>query len=519
MEQKSKLKNTVVSTKDNSKRIAKNSLLLYIRMLIAMFVGFYTSRIILQELGFKDFGMYNVVGGFVAFFQLINAGISSATQRFINFELGKKNFDRLKLIFQCSLTMFIIFALIIVFIAETFGLWFVTNKLNIDPCRLSAAVWVYQASVISLIVNIVFLPFVSIILAHQRMDVYAFVSIGDVFLRLFLVLSLQFLSIDKVVFYAYGILFISLLGAFANAFFVIRTYHNEISLRLAYSRHIVVEMLSFAGWMMFGITSGMCKSQGVNVVLNLFFGTTINAARGVAFQVETAINNFVANFQLSVRPQIIQSYAEGNYEYVKKLVFVGSKFSFYLLFVLSLPVICETDYILQIWLGKVPGEAALFLQIILVTAMLEALSGTLQMSVSASGKIKWYQVSVGLLNFLNLPLAYLLLKFGASASSVFLLGTGIAFIALLLRYVFVQKIFNFGWTCFYIDVVFKCIIVALVSFLIPFFIANRMDEGLIRFICVCVTCVLSSTFFIYQFGLNKYERNYCITLVKKKYAK
>ena len=504
---------------ENTKRIAKNSLLLYLRMLIAMFVGFYTSRVILQELGFKDFGMYNVVGGFVAFFQLINAGISSATQRFINFELGKKNYERLKLIFQSSLTMFLIFALVIVLIAETFGIWFVLNKLTIDADRLSAAVWVYQASVISLLVNIMFLPFVSMIVAHQRMDVYAFVSIGDVLLRLGLVLSLQWVDMDKVIFYAYGILIITLLGACVNATFVIRTYRNEISLRLAYSKQIIKEMLSFAGWMMFGITSGMCKSQGVNVVLNMFFGTIVNAARGVAFQVETAINNFVANFQLSIRPQIIQSYAEGNYDYVKKLVIVGAKFSFYLLFILSLPVICETDFILRVWLGKAPNEAALFLQIILLTAMLEALSGTLQMAVSASGKIRGYQVSVGLLNFLNLPLAYLLLKLGAPAYSVFVLGAVIALIALLLRYVFVQRIFHFGWSCFYIEVVLKCFLVAMISMSIPLLASKSMDEGWMRFILVTTLCIITSFGFIYLIGLNKSERSYCLSLIKKKLCK
>ena len=376
-----------MSSSSNNKRVAKNTLFLYFRMILIMLVTLYTSRVVLAELGIKDYGIYNVVGGVVAMFSFLNNCMSSATQRFMTFELGRGDMARLKKVFAASLNIHITIGVIIVLLAETIGLWFVNHKLVIAPDRMTAANWVYQFSILTFCVNIIQVPYNAVLIAHEKMSVYAYISILEAFLKLGIVYLLVIVPADKLI--TYGILVFAVQLIIRGIYQVYcRRHYVESKFRLFWDKGLYKQMSGFAGWNLFGSVAWLLRDQGLNIVLNLFFGTAINAARGVASQVSSAVMGFISNFQVALNPQITKNYATGNIPEMEKLSYLGIKFSFLLLFTMAFPLCLNIDYVLHLWLVEVPDYTALFIILIMVESLAGNMFGVqLMTSLSATGKM------------------------------------------------------------------------------------------------------------------------------------
>ena len=357
----------------NNKRIAKNTLLLYIRTLLIMLVTLYTSRVVLNTLGVTDYGVYNVVGGVVAMFGFINSSMASATQRFITFALGKGDKDNLQKVFSTALQIHVLIAALIVVLGETVGLWFMYTQMQIPADRMDAAFWVLQCSIVSAVVMIISVPYNADIIAHERMSAFAYISIIEAVLRLAIVYLLLAFSYDKLILYAFLTLAVQLLIRFCYSSYC-NKHFPESKYRHVWDKFLFKEMTGFAGWGMFSSLSGILSGQGLNMLLNVFFGPVVNAARAVAVQVQNAILQFIGNFQMAINPQITKTYANGEMEDMHKLMFRSAKFTFYLLFVVSLPVLFETNFILTVWLKTVPENTVIFLRIMICVSLLYPLS-------------------------------------------------------------------------------------------------------------------------------------------------
>ena len=375
----------------NNKRIAKNTLLLYFRMLFLMLVSLYTSRVVLNALGVEDFGIYNVVGGVVAMFTMLSGSLSAAITRFITYELGTGNQENLKKIFSSAVTIQIGLAVVIILLAEAGGVWFLNVKMNIPEARMIAANWVFQFSILTFAINLISVPYNASIIAHERMSAFAYISILEAIGKLAIAYLITVSPIDRLIFYALLMCVVALLirlvyGYYCKKHFAECTYH------FLWNKNLLKRMFGFAGWNFIGASSAVLRDQGGNVVINLFCGPAVNAARGIAFQVNTAVHGFVTNFMTALNPQITKSYASGDREYMMTLIFQGARLSFYMLLVLSLPILVNTHYILALWLKIVPEHTVLFVQLILLFGLSESISNPLITAMLATGKIRNYQI-------------------------------------------------------------------------------------------------------------------------------
>lgn len=387
-------------TSDNNKRIAKNTLLLYFRMLFMMAVSLFTSRVVLNTLGVEDYGIYNVVGGIVAMFGFINGSMSSATQRYITFALGKGDKNRLQTVFSTTLQIHTLIAGVIVLLGETIGLWFLYNKMQIPADRMDAAFWVLQCSIIAAVVMIISVPYNADIVAHEKMSAFAYISILEVVLKLAIVYMLLVFSFDKLVLYAFLLLAIQILIRFCYSYYC-NKHFEETKYKHVWDKALFKEMTGFAGWSMFGNLAAVLFGQGLNMLLNVFFGPVVNAARGIAVQVQNAVQQFVLNFQMALNPQITKTYAQGEMQEMHKLMYRSARFSFFLLFFLSLPVLFETKFILTVWLKIVPDNTVVFLRIMLCTSLIYTLSNPLIIANQATGKVRKYQAECKCKNGVN----------------------------------------------------------------------------------------------------------------------
>ena len=498
----------------NNRRIAKNTLMLYFRMILTMLVSLYTSRVILNTLGVEDYGIYNVVGGVVSMFAFFNSAMSSATQRFLSYEIGRGDFVQLRKTFNATQVIHIGIAVLIFILAETVGLWFVKTYLVIPAERLEAAIWVYHFSVLSFMVSIIQVPYNATIIAHERMNVYAYVSIMEVTFKLLIVFMLTWITYDKLK--LYGILYFAVVFVIAAIYRVYtRRNFEESKFEVVKDKRLYKTLISYSGWSLFGNIAGVAQGQGVNIILNIFFGPVVNAARGVAMQVQSAVNSFVTNFQMAVNPQIIKSYAANENEYMISLIIRSSKFSFYLLFLLSLPIILEIDQILKMWLINVPSYAPIFTVLILVVILITSISGPLKIAVQATGKIAVYQAVIGTLLFMTLPISYYFLKLGYPPEVTLYITIVIEILALIFRFFFLKKIINFPVARFIKDVVIRNIIIVLLSVSLPLFLRKVLDESFWRlFFVTCVALIWNATV-IYFVGLNKSEQMIAQKGIKK----
>lgn len=489
----------------NNKRIAKNTLMLYIRMLLTMGVSLFTSRVILNTLGVEDYGVYSVVGGIISMFAFINGGMISATQRYLTFEIGKGNISQLKKVFSTSLQIHAIIAFIIVILGETIGLWFLYEKLVIPENRMTAAAWVYQCSIIVCVVNIMSVPYNADIIAHEKMSAFAYISILEVVLKLLIVYVLYITPWDKLVSYAVLLLCIQLIIRFIYAHYC-RKHFEEAHYHHQIDKPLFKEMFTFAGWSFWGNLAGVLYTQGLNMMLNIFFGPIVNAARGIAVQVQSAVQQFVNNFQVALNPQITKNYAIGELSQMHILMFRSARFSFFLLFILTLPILLETDYLLTIWLKTVPLDAVIFTRWMIGISLIYTIANPCVIANQATGKVKVYQLVVGGILLLILPFSYIVLKLGAPAYSVFVVHFCVECIAQVARMCMLRKLIDLPIRSYLRNIYMPIIKVVVVSCPLPIYIHNQLSEGLTRFLIVGVVCVFLvglATFFI---GLTKNER-------------
>ena len=491
----------------NNKRIAKNTLMLYIRMLFTMGVSLFTSRVILQTLGVEDYGVYSVVGGIIAMFTFINGGMVSATQRYLTFEIGKGNQQQLKKVFSTSLQIHALIALVIVLLGETVGLWFLYEKMVIPAERMTAAFWVYQCSIIATVVNIMSVPYNADIIAHEKMSAFAYISVLEVVLKLAIVYALYITPWDKLISYAVLILIVQLLIRFVYARYCSKHfeeshYHHQID------KSLFKEMFSFAGWSFWGNLASILYTQGLNIMLNVFFGPVVNAARGIAVQVQAAVQQFVSNFQVALNPQITKNYATGHLTQMHQLMFRSARFSFFLLFFLTLPVLLETEYLLTLWLKTVPADTVVFTRWMIAIALIYTIANPCVIANQATGKVKVYQMVVGGILLMILPISYVVLKLGAPAYSVFIVHFCVEAVAQLARMLMLRKLIDLPLRAYLRHIYAPVIIVVLVSCLLPIYVNHLLPAGLMRFLVVGATCVVSVGATAFLLGLTKDERRF-----------
>jgi O-antigen/teichoic acid export membrane protein len=500
-------------TLENNKRIAKNTLLLYFRMLFMMAISLYTSRVVLNTLGVEDFGIYNVVGGVVSLFVFINNSMASATQRYITFEIGKGDFERLQTIFSTSLQIHILIALTVIALGETVGLWFLYNKMQIPDGRIDAAFWVLQFSIVSTAIMIIRVPYNSDIIAHEKMSVFAYISILEVVLKLLVVFLLVWSDIDKLILYSFLILAVQILVFLCYCYYCHRNY-QETKYRFVLDKSLFKEMTGFAGWSMFGGLSAVCFGQGLNLLLNMFFGPIVNAARGISVQVQTAIQNFVSNFQMAINPQITKKYACGELKEMQNLMFRSARFSFMLLLFISLPVLFETNFVLTLWLKIVPDYSVIFLRLMIAISLLYALSNPMIIANQATGKVKKYQAICGSTLILILPIAYICLKLGMPPYSVFIVHFIMELICMFERMILLRPLINVRIKDYFYNVHIKVVVILFASLILPSFAYFYFDEGIFRFLFVSILCLFSVAFSSFLIGLTKNERSFVIAKIK-----
>ena len=496
-----------MTTVENNKRIAKNTLFLYIRMILLMGVTLYTSRVILQVLGVEDFGIYNVVGGIVTMFAFINGGMISATQRYITFEIGKNNNEQLSRVFSTALQIHAVISVVIIILAETIGLWFLYNKMVIPEGRMAAAMWVYQCSIIACVVNIMSIPYNADIIAHEKMSAFAYISIIEASLKLAIVFLLLIFPFDKLIVYAFLILVVQLIIRFIYSNYC-KKHFEESKYRHQINKSLFKEMATFAGWSFWGNLAGVLYTHGLNLMLNVFFGPVVNAARAIAVQVQGAVQQFVGNFQMAMNPQITKNYALGDLEQMHSLMFRSARFSFFLLYLITLPVLIETDYILALWLKTVPNETVIFTRIMVAVSLIYTTANPCVIANQATGKVKIYQMVVGGILLTILPISYIVLKLGAPAYSVFLVHFCVEATAQFSRMYMLRKLINLAVVEYFKNIYLPILLTVMISVVLPIYISYHYDEGLIRFVFVGMISVMSVIITVIFIGLTKGEREF-----------
>lgn len=486
-----------------NKRIAKNTVLLYFRSVFLILINLYTSRVILQSLGISDYGIYNVVGGMVTMFTMISSSMASATQRFITFSIGENNFDKLRKVFSTSITLHIILGAILVFLIEIFGVWFLYAKLNIPGERLSMAFWVLQLSIATLFVNIISVPYNAAIIAHEKMSAFAYISILDGILKLVIAYCLLLATTDRLVLYALLMFMLALTDRIIYSVYSNHNFEETRKFRLRIDRALFYEMASFAGWNMFGNGSKMLRNQGVDIILNLFFGVTVNAAKGICNQVHNAVYQFVSNFQTAVTPQLTMSVAQKDFNRTHTLIIQGGRFSFYMLCIFAIPLIVAAPEVLSLWLVKVPDYTVEFVRWTLVYLLLDSLSRFLINTILAYGHIKTYQIVVGGIKLLVLPMVYIWLIFGGSPLSGIWANIILEVFSLCLRMYFNKRYNGLQWQSYIKETIVPCwgvfAITLIASVLLRIYVSSNV------FFLVLASGLVSS-FIIANVGLKKSER-------------
>ena len=497
----------------NNKRIAKNTLMLYIRMILIMLVSLYTSRVILKALGVEDFGIYNIVGGIVVLFSFINNAMVSSTQRYLNYELGRKDVEEAKKFFSASLTIHFIIALIIIFLSETIGLWFLNEYINIPDGKSVAANWVYQFSILTFAINILRTPYNASIIAYEKMSFYAYISIIEVILKLLIVYAIVIFA-DRLIAYSILTFVVALIILICYIIFCwlkfpICKYHYE------YNKSRFSALLNFSGWSMFGALANTGAQQGINILLNIFFGVTVNAAMGIAQQVNSALYSFVSNFQTAFNPQIVKSYAANDRSYFFNLILHTSRYSFYLLFILAFPVMLCCQEVLQIWLGEVPEHAVAFCQLVIIFSLIDAWQGPLWVSAQATGDIKNYQLLMSCLILLNLPLTYLLFKFIHIPELALIVRVFINVITSIARILYLKHLYGFPVLEYIKSVILRSLVVVVIVVPIPALLNNIIDKSLIGTIIKIIASMIITAMAIYSIGITSKERLYVKSLIRK----
>ncbi|WP_434662549.1 lipopolysaccharide biosynthesis protein [Klebsiella sp. MISC125] len=503
-------------------KVMRNASMLYIRMLVMLFVSLYTSRIVLNTLGVSDFGIYNVTGGIVIMFSFISNTMASASQRFFAYEIGSGDLIKLKKMFSVTLAIYIIFAIIIIILAESLGLWFVTTKLNIPNERFEAALFVYQASIISFVFTIIRIPYNSLIIAYEKMSFFASTSITEAILKLIGVYSLTLLSLDKLKLYA--VIMLIVVALITLVYYIFCRKNFQVSkFTLVKEPGIYKELSAYAGWNSFTTLANIGLDQGINILLNVFFGPAINAARGIAFQIKTQVTSFVGNIQMAAAPQIIKYHAANKSKEMERLVYLSSRVTYYFMFLIGLPVILQTDTLLTLWLVNVPPHAVAFTQLVIINILIETISGTVNSAIQASGRIKAYQISVGIVLLLALPISYLCLNIGMKPEVTVIITSLLSVVCVLIRLLMFKILFKINLSTYIKKVFVNSLLVSLISSILPFMVRKYcmlkyLNENVI-FIIVSFSCVISTLITIYFIGLTRDEKKYLAAILKTKFKR
>lgn len=478
-----------------------------------MGVSLYTVRVVLNTLGAVDYGIYNVVAGVVTMFSFLSGAMATASQRYFSFDLGKKDYEQLKKTFSVSFTIYVIIALVVVLLAETIGLWFVYNKLVIPPERVQAARWIYQASIVSFVFTILTTPYMASIIAHEDMTIYAYVSIVEVILKLGIVFLLPFFSLDKLM--LYGLLMAVVVIINTTVYRTIcRKKYEECRAKLQWDTALFTELLSYTGWNLFGAVAGVFKLQGTSIILNQFCGPIVNASRAIAFQINSAVNSFSQNFSMALKPQIVKNFASHEYKILFDLLYRGCKFTFFLMFILTVPVILNLDFILKIWLVILPENVVTFSKLVLIESLIESLSYPMSTANQATGKIKKYQILLGTTVCLNLPISYLLLKLDFQPNSVFIVSILLIFVTTLIRTFFLNNIPLFSLKTIFLKVYLPVLLVV-ISITGCFTIINFHTESILDLLLNGFVELLIISVSIFFLGLNINEKKTVLRYLKK----
>lgn len=494
----------------NNNRIAKNTLFLYIRMAFVLVVSLYTSRVVLRTLGVEDFGVFNVVAGFVSLFSFLNTALASGIQRFYNYELGSRGDEGVRQVYRASILIQFILAAVVFILVELIGIWYIDNKLVVSPDRLDAARLVFHFSVFSLLIVIIQIPFSAAILAYERMDYYAIVGIAEVLLKLGIVFALPYLPYDKLVVYAILLLLIHLLD------FIL--YYGYVKMKLPVcklykrdkvQRSLVRSMLGFSGWHVFGTFASVMREQGINMILNLFFGPIVNAARGISYQIQSALTGFVQNITMAARPQMVQAYAQDNIHRTLSLMYSVSKICFIALYIMVLPLSYEINYVLGLWLGTeaVPDNTGVFTIIILAIALVDVLNTPISMVVHATGKMRNYQVITSLLSLLSLPVAYFVLKLGAPAVMAFIACLAFRILNQIVSVIILKGIVNVSLRTYCRQVAIPLIVMMLFTIWLPIVPVSFIHEGFGRLILTTFLSVVIVSLVSYLGCLSSSEKD------------
>lgn len=497
----------MLTNSTNKKRIAKNTFMLYIRMLFLMIVNLYTSRVILQALGVEDYGVYNAIAGFIAMFSMVSSAIAGAISRFITFVLGQGDKDKLKKVFSTAIIIQLTLATIVVVLVEAVGVWFLNTHMTIPDGREVAANWVLQFALVTFVLNLWSTPYNAALIAHEKMAAFAYIGIFEGVANLIIAFMVMYSPFDRLIVYGAFICLIALITRMIYNGYC-KKHFDECIFKWTFDYNPFKEMFSFAGWNFIGSISGLLRDQGINILFNVFCGPIINAARGLAIQVQTAVFKFSSNFYVAVQPQITKSYASDNVDESHDLVLRSSRFAFLLLTALIVPLITETDFILQLWLKEVPAHTTAFVQIILLCTLIDSLSTPLIYLMLATGNIKRYQIVVGLFNFINFPVAWIILYCGGSPELAQLSIIFFSLGALILRISMLRPLTHFPVRDFMVSTVSRCLFIVTICFIVSLTISQKMDNGLSRFILNFSVTELTLGILLLTIGLNTGEKKF-----------
>lgn len=490
---------------DSNKRIAKNTILLYFRTILIMLITLYTSRVILNALGVEDYGIYNVVGGVVAMFSLLSGSLSNAISRFITFELGRGDIRRLSVIFSTSVNIQLGLSLLIMVLGSAVGGWFLNTQMNIPDGRMMAANWVLYCSLLMFCVNLISIPYNACIIAHERMAAFAYVSILEVSLKLLICYLIVVSPFDKLISYAILLVFVALIIRFVYGIYCNRHF-EECRYRPVYDCSLLKQMGSFAGWQFMSNGCWLLNTQGVNILINMFFGVALNAARGIATQVDGAIQQFVNNFMTAVNPQITKDYAAGRIKEMFTLVCRGAKFSYFLLMLFAIPIMLETEYILTLWLKTVPDHTVIFLRLTIIGSMLNMLGGTGLTACMATGNIKRYSIWISSVGILVFPLTWIAFECGLPVESTYFVFIIVYVGVTIVRLYIMKELLHFPPFLFIRKVIVPMLIVTPAATILPFFTANSLAPSFWRLCLTVIVSLISSAASIYLIGLTSNER-------------
>lgn len=505
--------------KQNTRLMAKNSAFMYIQMGVKMLIGLYTVRVILHALGTEDYGIYNVVGGFVTMFSFITSTLVSASQRFFAYSIGRGEKELLNRYFNASLLTFLILGLVLFLLIEGIGYWFVNYKMVVPANRLNAANWVFQFAVFAFIVRIMSVPFRSMVVSHEKMIIFAIISVLDSLLILGIAFLLQSVSADKLKVYAVCMFGVAVFSTLLYIILCEKSFREDSRIRIKWEGSLMKEMIAYCGWYMFGTMALMVRSQGINMILNLFFGPVVNAARGIAYQINNAINQFVNSFYNAVRPQITKLTAVNEKEKMLSLVYSSSVISFLLMCLITVPLLVEMPFVLSHWLKEVPEYTVIFSRLVVITAMIDTLGHPLATAVNATGNIRNFQVVTGILLILNLPISYFLLKFWTYPYVAFYVSIVLSIVVQLVRFFFMKRMFGMSIVEYIREVMIKVLVVVLISFLTGYILRMYMGDSTWAHLTVILLSAGMVMALSWCYGIKKSQRAYILRMITRRIVK